>query len=223
MVVSRRNLLPPDPAVAVIPPLPDHSAMSAGPEDPASGSPADPRDAPVAAVRRGRLRPVGSAGDQGEATTCAVEPLMASVKRGLAAVSRGDVVGLTQTRGPSAPRPSPAGRRGSDFLERKGGAAIKLGVRVWVRGCRRPFPRALGAGRREPHWNANLSDSGWPRRECPTPVRPPTALKSEKASRCAAASGAAALRGARHERRSDPLRPARYRRFGPIIIARCRM
>ncbi len=78
MVVVESKLLPPDPAVVVIPLLADYPAVKdLNPVLVHDGQPWVLATRLVAAVRRSKLRRVGSVADQGDRITRAVDVLMA--------------------------------------------------------------------------------------------------------------------------------------------------
>lgn len=80
MVVVESDLLPPDPAVVVIPLLPDYPAVRyLNPEIAHGGQRLILATRLIAAVRRDALRRTGSVADQGDAITRAVDILMAGV------------------------------------------------------------------------------------------------------------------------------------------------
>ena len=80
MVVVESNLLPPDPAVVVIPLLADYPAVKdLNPVLVHNGQPWVLATRLIAAVRRTSLRRVGNVADQGDRITRAVDVLMAGV------------------------------------------------------------------------------------------------------------------------------------------------
>lgn len=80
MVVVESDLLPPDPAVVVIPLLPDYPAVKdLNPEILHDGKRLVLATRLIAAVRRSSLRRAGSVADQGERIRRAVDVLMAGV------------------------------------------------------------------------------------------------------------------------------------------------
>lgn len=80
MVVVESDLLPPDPAVVVIPLLPDYPAVRhLNPEIFHDGKQLILATRLIAAVRRSSLRRAGSVADQGNRITAAVDILMAGV------------------------------------------------------------------------------------------------------------------------------------------------
>ena len=80
MVVVESDLLPPDPAVVVIPLLPDYPAVRhLNPEIPHAGRRLILATRLIAAVRRARLRRAGSAADHADEITRAVDVLMGGV------------------------------------------------------------------------------------------------------------------------------------------------
>ncbi|MBV0893508.1 CcdB family protein [Paracoccus sp. Z118] len=80
MVVVESDLLPPDPAIVVIPLLSDYPAIrSLNPEIRHGGSRLVLATRLIAAVRRSSLRRVGSAADQADEVTRAVDILMGGV------------------------------------------------------------------------------------------------------------------------------------------------
>ncbi len=80
MVVVESNLLPPDPAVVVIPLLPDYPAVRhLNPEILHDGKRLVLATRLIAAVRRASLHRIGSVADQGDSITRAVDVLMAGV------------------------------------------------------------------------------------------------------------------------------------------------
>lgn len=80
MVVIESDLLPPDPAVVVIPLLPDYPAVRhLNPEILHEGKRLVLATRLIAAVRRSSLRRTGSVADQGDRITGAVDILMAGV------------------------------------------------------------------------------------------------------------------------------------------------
>ena len=80
MVVVESDLLPPDPAVVVIPLLADYpSVKDLNPELLHDGQRWVLATRLIAAVRRSSLRRVGSVADQGERVNRAVDVLMAGV------------------------------------------------------------------------------------------------------------------------------------------------
>jgi toxin CcdB len=80
MVVVESDLLPPDPAVVVIPLLPDYPAVERlNPEIVHDGRRLILATRLIAAVRRSRLRRTGSVTDQGHRITAAIDVLMAGV------------------------------------------------------------------------------------------------------------------------------------------------
>jgi len=80
MVVIESDLLPPDPAVVVIPLLPDYPAVKhLNPEILHDGKRLVLATRLIAAVRRSSLRRTGSVADQGDRITGAVDVLMAGV------------------------------------------------------------------------------------------------------------------------------------------------
>lgn len=80
MVVIESDLLPPDPAIVVIPLLPDYPAVRhLNPEIPHAGRHLVLATRLIAAVRRARLRRAGSAADHADAITRAVDVLMGGV------------------------------------------------------------------------------------------------------------------------------------------------
>jgi toxin CcdB len=80
MVVVESDLLPPDPAVVVIPLLPDYPAVRhLNPEIRHGERRLVLATRLIAAVRRSELRRTGSAAEQGDAITRAVDVLMGGV------------------------------------------------------------------------------------------------------------------------------------------------
>lgn len=80
MVVIESNLLPPDPAVVVIPLLTDYPAVKhLNPEIVMDGKRWVLATRLVTAVRRAGLRRIGHVGDQGHLITRAIDVLMAGV------------------------------------------------------------------------------------------------------------------------------------------------
>lgn len=80
MVVVESNLLPPDPAVVVIPLLPDYPAVRhLNPEILLDGKRLILATRLIAAVHRASLHRIGSVSDQGDCITRAVDVLMAGV------------------------------------------------------------------------------------------------------------------------------------------------
>ena len=80
MVVVESDLLPPDPAVVVIPLLPDYPAVKQlNPEIQFDGMRLVLATRLIAAVRRSSLERIGNAADQGDRITRAVDVLMAGV------------------------------------------------------------------------------------------------------------------------------------------------
>jgi len=80
MVVVESDLLPPDPAVVVIPLLPDYPAVKDfNPEILVDGKRLVLATRLIAAVRRSSLRRAGSVADQGDRIRRAVDVLMAGV------------------------------------------------------------------------------------------------------------------------------------------------
>ena len=80
MVVVESNLLPPDPAVVVIPLLADYPAVKdLNPVLVHNGQPWVLATRLIAAVRRTSLRRVGNVADQGDRIAHAVDVLMAGV------------------------------------------------------------------------------------------------------------------------------------------------
>ena len=80
MVVVESDLLPPDPAVVVIPLLTDYPAVKdLNPELVLDGQCWVLATRLIAAVRRSKLRRVGNAADQGDRINRAVDVLMAGV------------------------------------------------------------------------------------------------------------------------------------------------
>ena len=80
MMVVESNLLPPDPAVVVIPLLADYPAVKdLNPVLVHNGQPWVLATRLIAAVRRTSLRRVGNVADQGDRITRAVDVLMAGV------------------------------------------------------------------------------------------------------------------------------------------------
>ncbi|WP_238547907.1 CcdB family protein [Meridianimarinicoccus roseus] len=80
MVVVESDLLPPDPAVVVIPLLPDYPAVQhLNPELQHDGKRLVLATRLIAAVRRSSLRRTGTVADQGDLVTRAVDVLMAGV------------------------------------------------------------------------------------------------------------------------------------------------
>jgi toxin CcdB len=80
MVVVESDLLPPDPAVVVVPLLSDYPAVKdLNPEVLHAGQRWVLATRLIAAVRRSSLRRVGSVADQGDRITRAVDVLMAGV------------------------------------------------------------------------------------------------------------------------------------------------
>lgn len=80
MVVVESELLPPDPAVVVIPLLPDYPAvLHLNPELQYIGKRLILATRLIAAVRRESLRRSGTVGDQGDRVTRAVDILMSGV------------------------------------------------------------------------------------------------------------------------------------------------
>ncbi|MEJ6396219.1 CcdB family protein [Gymnodinialimonas sp. 2305UL16-5] len=80
MVIVESDLLPPDPAVVVIPLLRDYPAVQhLNPELTYDGQPLILATRLIAAVQRARLRRTGTLKDQGDLITRAVDILMAGV------------------------------------------------------------------------------------------------------------------------------------------------
>lgn len=80
MVVVESDLLPPDPAVVVIPLLPDYPAVRhLNPEIRHDGQYLVLATRLIAAVRRASLRRTGNVADQGDAVSRAVDVLMSGV------------------------------------------------------------------------------------------------------------------------------------------------
>lgn len=80
MVVVESDLLPPDPAIVVIPLIEGYPAVPhLNPVIDVDGTPHVLATRLIAAVQRGRLKRVGSAATQGDAITRAVDVLMAGV------------------------------------------------------------------------------------------------------------------------------------------------
>ncbi len=80
MVVVESDLLPPDPAVVVIPLLHDYPAVRhLNPEIRHNGKDLILATRLIAAVRRGSLRRTGNVAEQGDAVTRAVDVLMGGV------------------------------------------------------------------------------------------------------------------------------------------------
>lgn len=80
MVVVESELLPPDPAVVVIPLLRDYPAvLHLNPTIEHEGEPFVLATRLIAAVRRGRIRRVGNVAPQGDAIKRAVDVLMSGV------------------------------------------------------------------------------------------------------------------------------------------------
>lgn len=80
MVVVESDLLPPDPAVVVIPLLPDYPAIKdLNPEVLHEGKRLILATRLIAAVRRSSLRRAGNLADQGDRINRAVDVLMAGV------------------------------------------------------------------------------------------------------------------------------------------------
>jgi toxin CcdB len=80
MVVVESDLLPPDPAVVVIPLLPDYPAVKLlNPNIAFEGMRLVLATRLIAAVRRASLQRVGNVADQGDQITRAVDVLMAGV------------------------------------------------------------------------------------------------------------------------------------------------
>lgn len=80
MVVVESDLLPEDPAIVVIPLLPDYPAVrNLNPEIVFDGKRLTLATRLIAAVRRGSLRRVGSVADQGDQIIRAVDVLLAGV------------------------------------------------------------------------------------------------------------------------------------------------
>lgn len=80
MVVVESELLPPDPAVVVIPLLPDYPAVKLlNPEIRFDGMGLVLATRLIAAVRRAGLQHAGNVGDQGDHITRAVDVLIAGV------------------------------------------------------------------------------------------------------------------------------------------------
>ena len=80
MVVVESDLLPPDPAVVVIPLLRDYPAVKdLNPQITFAGTTQILATRLIAAVRRANLRRVGSVADQGDRVLRAVDVLMAGV------------------------------------------------------------------------------------------------------------------------------------------------
>jgi len=80
MVVVESDLLPPDPAVVVIPLLPDYPAVKdLNPEVLHDGKRLIVATRLIAAVRRSSLRRAGSVSDQGDRINRAIDVLMAGV------------------------------------------------------------------------------------------------------------------------------------------------
>ncbi|MEP3438851.1 MAG: CcdB family protein [Hoeflea sp.] len=80
MVVVESDLLPPDPAVVVIPLLADYPAVKQlNPELHFDGMRLVLATRLIAAVRRSSLQRIGNAADQGDRITRAVDVLMAGV------------------------------------------------------------------------------------------------------------------------------------------------
>ena len=80
MVIVESDLLPPDPAVVVIPLLPDYPAVQhLNPTLMHEGKPLVLATRLIASVRRAPLRRAGEISDQGDLITRAVDVLMAGV------------------------------------------------------------------------------------------------------------------------------------------------
>jgi len=80
MVVVESDLLPPDPAVVVIPLLPDYPAVKdLNPQVMHDGQPLVLATRLIAAVRRSSLHRTGSVADQGDRINRAVDVLMSGV------------------------------------------------------------------------------------------------------------------------------------------------
>lgn len=80
MVVVETDLLPPDPAVVVIPLLPGYPAVThLNPGFVVDGRPLVLATRLIAAVRRSAIRRVGSLADEGDRITRAVDILMSGV------------------------------------------------------------------------------------------------------------------------------------------------
>lgn len=80
MVVVESGMLPPDPAVVVIPLLPDYPAVTRlNPVIEVAGSPLVLATRLIASVRRAGLRRVGTASAQGDQITRAIDVLMGGV------------------------------------------------------------------------------------------------------------------------------------------------
>jgi len=80
MVVVESDLLPPDPAIVVIPLLPDYPAVKLlNPEIEVNGMHLVIATRLIAAVRRSSLERTGDVADQGDLITRAVDVLMAGV------------------------------------------------------------------------------------------------------------------------------------------------
>lgn len=80
MVVVESDLLPPDPAIVVIPLLPDYPAVKLlNPEIEVDGTHLVLATRLIAAVRRSSLERTGNVAEQGDLITRAVDVLMAGV------------------------------------------------------------------------------------------------------------------------------------------------
>ncbi len=80
MVVVESDLLPPDPAVVVVPLMPDYPVVRyLNPEIPHAGRRLVLATRLIAAVRRTRLRRVGSAAEHADEITRAIDVLMGGV------------------------------------------------------------------------------------------------------------------------------------------------
>jgi len=80
MVVVESDLLPTDPAVVVIPLLPDYPAIKGlNPEIMVNGQPLILATRLIAAVRRSQVRCIGSVADQGDRIGRAVDILVSGV------------------------------------------------------------------------------------------------------------------------------------------------
>jgi toxin CcdB len=80
MVVVESDLLPPDPAIVVVPLLPDYPVVRyLNPEIRHREQPLVLATRLIGAVRRSSLRRAGSAADQGDAITRAIDVLMGGV------------------------------------------------------------------------------------------------------------------------------------------------
>ncbi|MEY8838466.1 CcdB family protein, partial [Cribrihabitans sp. XS_ASV171] len=90
MVVVESELLPPDPAIVVIPPLPDYPAVRhLNPEIRHRGTSLILATRLIASVRRESLRCTGTVADQGDAITRAVDILLAGVRKAGKPISAG--------------------------------------------------------------------------------------------------------------------------------------